>query len=320
MDTWEVEHAVEILTKAMDLKNQTLAETDYKQFNKINQSFWGASVYRDEERWYALDGKELRGSIDKEAGESRAQNIVSRTKHIGNQSVIIDYYDGSKESEKVSVINYFANFEKLNGSYTLDALHLSSELAGTIHQKGGIYLAQLKNNQKFLLEECKHIAQHLPARHICRTDEKGHGRMETRIGRGYVLDAASLDPRWAASGMQTLVVLERERCQIKTGKCSREKSYWVTNKELSEANFEELFQAVRGHWQVEVHHNYRDKQLKEDAMICRNKNESRFIASCITLTINMLIKQGYENMSILREELARHKKDLLPLFSRALVL
>lgn len=297
-----------------------LKQTDYTLFNQINQDFWGVSVRRDEDRWYALDGKELRGSIDTVKGEKRAQNLVSRTQHTDGQSLAIGFYNGSKESEKVSLRDYFAGFSELKGRYSLDALHLSEGLLSEIHRKGGVYLMQLKQNQKHLFEDCRHIERYLPEKFTCRSDEKGHGRQETRIGRAYLADTASFAERWAKSGIQSLLVLDRSRTQSKTGKTSREKSYWISNLPLSEANFSDLFAAVRRHWQIEVHHYLRDRQIGEDAMICRNENESRFLATCITLTINLLNRQKPENRSVLRELLAQRRTDVFSLFDRSLIL
>lgn len=293
-----------------------IGQIDYALFNKINEHFWGSRIEHEQQEWYAIDGKELRGSIDDVAGEKRAQNVVSRVPHHNKESLIIDFYNGSKESEKVLVQQYFEGREQLKGNYTLDALHLSRDLLQTIQAKQGTYLVQVKSNQKYLLEDCMHTAEHLPALYACKEVEKGHGRLEVRAGRAYPLNSESLETRWAGSGIQTLIVMERERTQLKTGKSSRETSYWVSNKALDTYSFEELFSAVRGHWQVEVHHFYRDTQMGEDALITRNENESRFIATCITMAINMLHHQKPKNMTQLREQYAYRDKNVYELFNR----
>lgn len=140
--------------------------------------------------------------------------------------------------------------------------------------------------------------------------------MEIRAGFGYVVNKESLEARWRDSGLQTLIVLDRKRTNHKTGKSSEEKSYWVSNMPLDDCIFEELFTAVRQHWEVEVHHHCRDKQMGEDALIMRNEDESRFMATCITFVINMLDNQNPTNTSQLREQYAQHKKNVYELFNR----
>ena len=65
---------------------RTLKRIDYQCFNKINESFFNQQVEKDASEWYAIDGKELRGSIDGVAGEKRGQSIVLRTSHSSKQS------------------------------------------------------------------------------------------------------------------------------------------------------------------------------------------------------------------------------------------
>jgi hypothetical protein len=64
------------------------------------------------------------------------RNGVSRIKHAAPQSSIVGWYNGSKESEKTVVAEYFKSYEALSGKYTLDALHLSDDLVDMISQKG----------------------------------------------------------------------------------------------------------------------------------------------------------------------------------------
>lgn len=287
---------------------------DYQCFNKINESFFNQQIEKDASEWYAIDGKELRGSIDGVAGEKRGQSIVLRTSHSSKQSSILGWYNGSKDSEKPVVSSYFESYDGLTGKYTLDALHLSSQLATLIAEKGGTYLLQVKANQKLLLEECKHIDTHLTALYKKKTQEKAHGREEIRVGFGYTLNVESLPQRWATSRVKTLIVVERERKRTKTQRKSKEKSYWISNLPINATNFLELFIATREHWTVEVHNNTRDKQMGEDNLITRNQKQSRFISTCITLAINLLENQNSENMTILREELAYKYKHVYELF------
>jgi hypothetical protein len=57
--------------------------------------------------WQALDGKQLKGSINKVKGGKRGETIVSTVCHAHLQSRIIGFYQGKKGSEKTVVKNYF---------------------------------------------------------------------------------------------------------------------------------------------------------------------------------------------------------------------
>ena len=63
--------------------------------------------------------------------------------------------------------------------------------------------------------------------------------------------------------MRTVIKVIRQREELKTGKKSREESYYLTNEV---GNYEEICVAIRHHWQVETANHIRDVTLKEDKM------------------------------------------------------
>jgi len=271
-----------------------------------------------------MDGKELCGSIDGVLGQKRGQSVVSLTAHEGGQSVVIGYYDGSKESEKPVVTAYLEQVGPLMDGYSFDALHTFPRNLELIHQRGGMYLAQVKANQTTLREDCELIHQHLLSDYRSEQSEKGHGRVETRRAWGYSLQGAGLETRWDQAGIASLLVVERERYHTKTRKQSCEAAYWMSNQVLDYQRFAELIEATRRHWAVEpgrraVHHYIRDVQLGEDRMVTRNPKEARVIAGFITTAINMLAGQS-QNMSELRERLTRNRALVDPLFKQNKVL
>ena len=288
---------------------------DIESFNSINESYFGSIVVCQGQVWRSADGKELRGSIDGAAGQTRGQNVVSLTSHRGGQSAVVGYYDGSKESEKPVVTAHFELAGPLKDGYSFDALHTFPRNLELIDQRGGTYLAQVKGNQAVLLEDCELIHQHLPAACCDRQCEKGHGRVETRRAWGYGLPAADLEERWIQTGISSLLVVERSRYNTKTQKESCETAYWVSNQPIDEERFADLCEAARGHWAIEAHHRIRDVQMGEDQMLVRNPKEARVVAGFITTAVNLLARQG-GNMSELREKLTRNYALIDPLFKR----
>lgn len=274
-------------------------------------------VARQGQHWHSADGKELCGSIDGAAGEKRGQSVVSLTAHQGGQSEVVGYYDGKKESERPVVTAYFEQVGPLKDGYSFDALHTFPRNMELIDQRGGTYLAQVKDNQSVLLEDCQLIHKYLPSKCSGEQCDKGHGRVETRRARGYGLDKSSLAKRWKDAGIASLLVVERERYNTKTKRQSCETAYWVSNQKLDGQKFDELVEAARRHWAVEVHHYIRDVQMGEDKMVTRDAKEAKVIAGFITTATNMLVLASQDrSISELRERLTRNHALVDPLFKR----
>jgi predicted transposase YbfD/YdcC len=286
-----------------------LSSLDHSLYNQVNTDYFGKAVSASAGFWQAVDGKELRGNIDKVKGEKRAENLVRAVSHQDLQSQIIGFYQGSKESEKTVVKNYFDKQTNLGGGYSLDALHCYPTLLEKIAEKAGIYLVQVKSNQKKLLEECEHVAQHLACKEAFARIDKAHGRLEQRQARVYELNVECLEPRWHKTGIKTLVVIDRQRLRLKDGGESEEIAYFITNQVLTGQAGADLFEAVRKHWSVETDNHVRDVTLGEDYIICREGKRMRSMACIINTGLNLMRRHNTDNNFIaLREELNFDRK------------
>lgn len=283
---------------------------DYEQFNAINKLYFNFIVKQDSAKWFSIDGKELCGTIDGVSGEKRGLSIVNLTTHQSRQSVIIGHYDALKASEKPVVSSYLKKTDIKHQKFSFDALHTSKENLATIANKNGVYLAQLKANQKEMLEECELVNKHFIANFKNTQYQKGHGRVETRLYKGFDFAAAEFDESWKETKNVSLIVVSRERFTSKTKKTTHENSYWLSNQSLDNKSFIEISEAIRNHWSIETHHHIRDVQMGEDRIKINHKNEALVVASFITLTSNLLEKKG-GNKSILREKLTKNWK-LIP--------
>lgn len=293
---------------------RVIKSIDHESLNSINDGYFGKHVCQEGTKWKTIDGKELRGSIDGVKGKKRGQNIVNMVSHQDLQSSIIGGYDGSKASEKVVVTDYLKALAVNDCSnFTFDALHTSDLNLRLISQKGGYFLAQIKKNQRILLEDCQDIVFYGQA--VCEKKEvqKGHGRVDERKYKAYEIDLEDLQPRWKNTNSCTLIVVERKRYIVKTGKQSTETAYWISNQSIDNEKFAGLPEAIRKHWSVEVHHYCRDVQWGEDKMIMRDKDEAKVVASFITVTTNLFQKQG-SNTSELREKITKNWKMVNALF------
>lgn len=282
-----------------------LPSLNLEEYNSINEDYLGLSL-TNEGLWNSIDGKELRGTIDGVSGQKRGQNMVRLLDHEDKQSIILGFYQGDKESEKTIVTEHFQAQSSLNGScYTMDALHTNAPLLTIIENKGGFYLSQVKANQKNLLQDCGQIHEQWPCHWSWSATEKGHGRLEHRKSFCY-----KVTPKWFAPALwdariTTLVVVERQRLNLKTGKKSRETAFFVSNKLLGQNCKEtELAMAVRNHWSIEADHWVRDVGFGEDKIKCSSPDRSKILAASFNHAINLIRRNNtMDSIQIFREEM-----------------
>lgn len=247
-----------------------LAEVSVTVFYGLLFDNYGIKLNAEEKKWFAIDGKELRGSI--ETGCRRGEAIVQAVSHASLQVAAQDYYSGEKESEVLIVRKLLEESGLANQKTSLDALHCKPKTLEIITGKGGKYLVGLKGNQKELKKQICRAIENQSYLIKIKTQEKGHGRLETRIYWFYDVVELEKDERWQASQIKTAIKVRRERIELKTNKTSVEESIYITNEV---GKYEELAQAVRGHWQVETNTQIRDVSLQEDKMRSKKRSYSK---------------------------------------------
>ncbi len=302
---------------------RVLAGVDYQSYNQLNQAYFGVSLSESApvvanlpRKWQAIDGKELRGTIDGGSGQKRGENVVRMVSHTDSQSEIIGFYQGDKESEKTVVKAYFSQQPTLTAAYSFDALHTYPALLETIAEKKGTYIAQVKANQAQLLAECEHLKRHLPGAYQVESLDKAHGRLEKRAATVYELKADWLDRRWKHTHIASLIVIDRERLRLKDQKQSQERTYFISNLPLEANAAGILFTGVRNHWAVEADNYIRDVTLGEDKIRSKDSLRSRMIASVINTALNLMRKQDKKgNIKALREDLNFCKQKAFACFS-----
>lgn len=228
---------------------------------------FGIRLSKQEKQWFAIDGKELRGSI--EAGEKRGEALVQAVAQDSKQTVAQNYYSGGKESEVPSVRELVAENGLAGRKISLDALHCKPKTLELIVECGGRYLVGLKDNQKELKKQVLAAIARQAWLFKSETFEKEHGRLELRCYEFYDLLELQKDARWTELQLRTLVKVRRTREEIRSGHSSSEESYYLSN-EIG--NYEELAGAVRNHWSVEANNHVRDVSLKEDSLRSKKRN------------------------------------------------
>jgi len=238
-------------------------------FDRLLFADYGIKLNEAERKWFALDGKELRGSI--EAGAKRGEAVVQAVSHAEQQVVAQDYYSGEKESE-VPLVRKLLEAEQLaSQKISLDALHCKPGTLQMIAQSAGKYLVGLKANQKRMKQQVTLTMEKQAFLAKLGQAEKGHGRIEAREYEFYDLLEMRKAERWNACQIKTAIKVKRERAELKSGKTSVEESYYLTNEV---GNYEELAEAIRLHWSVETNNHIRDVSLQEDKMRSKKRSYS----------------------------------------------
>jgi predicted transposase YbfD/YdcC len=274
-----------------------LAKVDGAKFAILLYKHYGLELEIKESDWFAGDGKDLRGSIQK--GDKRGEAIVQIVNHKSRKAAIHDYYSGKKESEKICLQELIKIHQTARTKYTFDALHLSPATTSMIEEENGTYIIGLKNNQSILLEQmCLHSELEKASKTVA-SKEKSHGRIEERCYKIYNVCKIPIDKRWEKSNIQTLIRVERKFTETKTSKVISEISFYLSNGAIE--NSKEYFKAIREHWSCEVNNHIRDVTLQEDKLTTKFPTISRNIATFRTLIVNILLELKPKNMIALLE-------------------
>ena len=297
-----------------------LSKVNGDVFARLLFGWFGISLSEEAKCWFTFDGKELRGSI--QPGHTRGEACVSALAHDSGQVVGQTYYNGSKESERPTLLELLTESGLCSQKVTLDALHLTPKATKVIHEAQGVYLIGLKSNQAHLYRHC--ICHSLISKAVYeRIDEpeRGHGRLDQRSYACYCLRPNALAVRWRKTGMDTCIEVNRKRKGLDGKQISQETSYYVSNANpASQAEAEELFDAIRQHWLVEVMHHYRDVTLAEDGLRTKIQGVSRLMSSLRTLTINLLKRLNPKNMAAQIDEFADNFNILIQFMTQQMVL
>lgn len=198
----------------------------------------------------AIDGKTLRRSFDAASSKS-AIHMVSAwatANCISLGQIVVD-----EKSNEITAIPKLLEMLEISGCLvTIDAMGCQTEIAQKIVAGGADYVLAVKGNQptlhegivKFFLDHLEDdFARVTVSRH--QTEERGHGREETRT---YYVCAVPDDlpdrRRWKKLTAIGIAINDT----IRDGKPTSEVRYYILSKNLSARKFAA---AVRGHWSIE---------------------------------------------------------------------
>ena len=247
-----------------DRFNAIFAAIKPAEFEKCLLSWITALHQITDGQLIAIDGKTLRRSFDAASSKS-AIHMVSAwatANQISLGQVVVDAH-----SNEITAIPKLLEILELSGALvTIDAMGCQTEIAQQIVAAHGDYCLAVKGNQPSLHEGLvdffdEHLEDDFVDQSVRRyqTQEKGHGRDETRH---YFICPVPEDlpdrARWAGLKAIGMVVSNTQR----DGKDCNEVRYYILSKYLAGRRFAE---AVRGHWGIENRlHLQLDVTFQED--------------------------------------------------------
>lgn len=126
-----------------------LGKVNRAAFEQLLSRYAKIELEEGAKKWFAGDGKELRGSIEKE--DNRGEVSVQIVSHEDRAVIGQAFYNGTKESEKPCLQQLMEHTEVHSQQITADALHLHPSMTESVHGASGIFVIGLKGNQKELL-------------------------------------------------------------------------------------------------------------------------------------------------------------------------
>ena len=158
-----------------------------------------------------------------------------------------------------SLLNSYGNLFKM---VTYDAGANCKGNADFVAERGLYYLFAIKGEQPTLFEQAKKLISSLaPALALATTDEVLSGKRVIR--RIWATTEMAGFHSW--SHLKTVLRVESEVLNLRTGKLEIHSRYFVTNAPLTTLNSRQWLSVIRGHWGVENNcHNTFDKIFQED--------------------------------------------------------
>ena len=245
-------------------------------------------------RTIAIDGKTLRSSnAAKGATDQDPLHLVSAWAH--ESGLVLGQVATQEKSNEITAIPELLDILDLEGrTVTIDAMGCQRDIARKLHENKAGYALALKDNHKtlhtqtvLLLAEADDEESPIPgATH--RTDERGHGREETRIYTTVRLGDQTTHRinETTRKDWPGLVAVGRVvSTRTEKAKTTTQHRYYL----LTDPDVKRFAQAVRGHWGIENKlHWVLDVTMGEDANRTSKDHGPENLAILRRLALNLL--------------------------------
>ncbi len=258
----------------------------------------------------SIDGKTIRGSYDRNQGQS-ALHLISAW--ASENSLVLAQVKVEDKSNEITAIPALLELLDITGAIiTIDAMGTQIEIAKQIIDKKADYVLALKANHPTLYSQVKEWFETSLADNFLGIDvsydkriEKGHHRTEIR--EVWTVRVAAIpqlyQPKlWA--GLQSLVMIIRVRHLW--NKTTREVQFYLTS---LHSNAQLIGRAIRKHWGIENEAHWTlDCTFAEDACRIRSFHSPRNFSLLRRIALNALNREQTYKRS-LRQKMKRTAMD-----------
>ena len=251
----------------------------------------------------AIDGKTVRGSYDK-SKKRGAIHMVSA--FCAANEVVIGQVKTAEKSNEITAIPELLKLLDISGCLiTIDAMGCQKKIAAQIINGNADYLLAVKGNQKRLEQKFNEIFdigdfQANDDSNCYGTQNKGHGRLETRLHKVNHDVKLLADIAFEWPGIKTLGYIVSFRKEGNKSVTEPSVRYYISSAKLSA---EELAHAAREHWSIEVKLHWKlDVALKEDACRIRRGEAAENFSKIRHVALNLLNKEQSFKAGIQRKQ------------------
>lgn len=273
--------------------------------NEFAQAFthWVSQLGKLKDDIVALDGKVMRGTLDKANGNS-AIHLVSAWS-VNNRLCFgqVKVADKSNEITAIPLLLELLDIEQ--ATITTDAMGCQYKIADSIVAKEGHYVFALKGNQGECHDDIKLFLDTQLSTGFASTPHSQdnsvdgeHGRIEQRtVWLSHDVDwLHQRHPQWQS--INAIAVVESKR-QVGDAPASYERRYYITSHQDKDAAF--IAHAIRSHWHIENKLHWQlDVSFNEDYNRLRSGYGAENIAMMNKIALNLLkneksVKVGIKN-------------------------
>jgi len=236
----------------------------------------------------AIDGKALRGSLDRARGQAPLHLVSAwaSANHVTLGQVAV----ADKSNEITAIPRLLEVLDVTGAVVTIDAMGCQKEIAALVRDEGADYVLAVKDNQPRLLADLQAaVAAHLdqpegndPACQL-ETVDTGHGRKEVR---SYTLltDLSLIRDRALWQDLHAACFAVNERTVA--GQTSVEARYYIGSLPGGVADYA---QVIRDHWGIENNcHWVLDVLFREDGSRARREHGAENLAWLRRMALSLL--------------------------------
>ena len=271
-----------------DTLTRVFRTLDPQQFRRAFVEFIAAVTKAPLEEVIGIDGKTLRGALNRSAelsamAEDQVHVVSACSKQRG--IVLAQLRSAAKANENKAARELLEILDVKGAIVTMDAAHCQIATINLAVERGAHLIVGLKNNQKNLLKAVTALMEKTPADHVVETNEKNHGRQAHRRYEVFVATSVTAGGPFAAIASVTRVT----RTTTTRGRTSTNVAFYASTLAASAR----LADLIRDRWGIENSLHYcLDVAFDEDGCRVRTGHAAENLSRVRHLALSLMKLAG----------------------------